>query len=339
MTEKEESISSQCLSVVMTVHNQAAQLERNLPLFLTQQYAQGYEVIVVNESSTDDTEEVLKRLKNDYPNLYTTYIPASSHYISRRKLALTVGIKAAHYEWVILTNADCHPESGQWLSSMSESMTEDIDLICGYTGYEDGTKGSYAYLRLLTWWRQKTHPFRHDGANLAIRKSAFMQRNGFLQNLESLRGEYDFLVNETPRERIAVNNDAQGRLRQEAPSAQTWRNEQMYYMDTRSHLQHAMLSRCLFCFLQASIHISYLIGLLALAAAIYLHNYTYTAIAAAFLLIHFSYRTFFGYRLAKAQNESIALWKMPFLDLRVAWHYLCFWLRYRFSNKEDFKRK
>ena len=57
-------------SIVMTVYDQASELESNLPAFLTQEYEPGYEVIVVDETSTDNTEDVLKIMKNDYPHLY-----------------------------------------------------------------------------------------------------------------------------------------------------------------------------------------------------------------------------------------------------------------------------
>ena len=62
-------------SFIMTVYDQAYELQENLTAFLTQQYQPGYEVVVVDESSTDETPDILKLLKKDYPNLYTTFLP------------------------------------------------------------------------------------------------------------------------------------------------------------------------------------------------------------------------------------------------------------------------
>ena len=327
------------ISIVMTVHDQAPKLSRNLPLLLGMNYEPGFEVIVVDESSTDDTEDVLKQLKATYPHLYTTYIPESSHYLSRRKLALTLGVKAAKNEWIILTEADCHPDNDNWLEVVSEQMTDDVDVVCGYTGYEAGTKATYAYLRMYTWWRQQKRPYRYDGANLAIRKSVFMERNGFQQNLKYRRGEYDFLVNEADCDRITTVKTAEGLLRQEEPTRKSWKSMQLFYMETRRHLHHALWQRMLFAGMQLLRHASYWLVIAALAYSIMIHNTLYIAVLAAILLLLIAQNTFFGYRLTKTYGEHIALWKMPLLDLWVAWHYAHYQLKYLFADKSDFIRK
>ena len=307
------------ISIIMAVHNQASELERNLPMLLALPYEPGYEVIVVDESSTDGTDDVLANLKTQYPNLYTTYIPDSSHYISRRKLALTVGVKASHYEWIIITEADSHPASDTWLQAMAEGMTDD---------------------GLLTWRRQiATHPYRYDGANLAIRKQAFMARNGFLKNLQYLRGELDFLVNETESDRIVMADSLESKMLQEQPTTKAWDNSQLYYMDIRDHLSRTFLPRLLFVLSQAYVHLGYLLLIAAIIISVMLHNVMMLATASGLLLLHFVLRLFFCYRRCKAYNEHIAIWKLPFLDLQVAWHYAHYWLKYRLSNKNDYTRK
>ena len=93
------------ISVIIAVQDRAQELEQNLPLFLTQQGEVEFEVIVVNDSSTDDTTNVLKRMKAEYPHLYTTFLPSSKvPYPSRLRLALTIGAKAAHGEWIVLAD-------------------------------------------------------------------------------------------------------------------------------------------------------------------------------------------------------------------------------------------
>ena len=118
-TDRQNQNDFPSISIVLAVHDGEEEIERNLPKFLTQDYEGQFEVIVVDESSTDNTAEVLKRLKNNYHNLYTTFIPDSSHYISRRKLALTVGVKAAKHDWIIFTDADCSPADDKWLRAMA----------------------------------------------------------------------------------------------------------------------------------------------------------------------------------------------------------------------------
>ena len=95
----------------MTAYDQAYELKENLPVFLSQQYEPGYEVVVVDESSTDETADLLKLLKNDYPNLYTTFLPKSEGYALSKKQAYNIGVKAAKNDWLIFANAN-HPPVG-----------------------------------------------------------------------------------------------------------------------------------------------------------------------------------------------------------------------------------
>ena len=331
--------STKGISIVLTVHDQEEQLRQNLPLLLSQHYEPGYEVVVVDESSTDGTADVLKQLKAEYPHLYTTYLPSSSHYLSRRKMALTLAIKATRYEWVIVTEPDCMPESEDWLATLAEGLTDEVDAVCVYTPYIKGTQDHYAYLRMLTFWRQQRCPYRYDGACLAIRKSAFMSRNGFLQDLQYLRGEYDFLVNETDRDRIASLTMTSNRLLQDEPSDKTWTNRQLYYMNIRSRLRRAWLPRLLFAIWQAGLHLTYLLLVAAIVVTALRQQYILTAVASSLLLAVIALQILFGYRLCKTYGEHIALWKLPLLDLGVAWHYAGYGLRYLRANKSDFLRK
>ena len=121
--EDEESATDDsqlpCLSVLLTVQDNARELEQHLPAMLTQDYPAGFEVIVVVGKGEDDTDDVLKKLSATYPNLYTTFIPDSSRYMSRKKLAVTLGVKAARHEWILMTEASCQPASDQWLKTMA----------------------------------------------------------------------------------------------------------------------------------------------------------------------------------------------------------------------------
>lgn len=325
------------ISIVIAAHNQAPELQRNLPVLLAQDFAPGFEVIVVDESSTDETGDVLKKLGSEHPNLYATYIPASSHYVSRRKLAITLGIKAAKGEWVIITEADCHPEDSAWLNTMFQKMTDEADVVLGYTGYDHDAKPFRRYLRLYSWWRQQQRPYSCDGANVAIRKQAFMERNGFLKNLRQLRGEFDFLVNESEPERIAVCKASEAHIRQEAPSNRQWKARQLFYMDTRRHLQRTFIPRLCFALTQTAIHLSYWVILAALAVAVTQQNGVMAAIAGGLLLL-IVWRIFTVWRMVRAYGEQIALWQLPLLDLGIAWHYIGYWLRYQCSDKKDFER-
>ncbi|MBR1932276.1 MAG: glycosyltransferase [Prevotella sp.] len=325
-------------SIVIPVHDNAPELQRNLPALLQQNYEGGsYEVIVVDESSTDDTEEVLKLLKQEYQHLYSTYIPASSHYLSRRKLSLTIGVKAAKYEWVIFTEADCIPEDDTWLATLAAHCTADTDAVCGYTGYEDDAKLFHRFECLQANCHLLGHPYRYEGSNLAIRKQVFMQSNGFLKNLMYLRGEYDFLVNEW--ERVSVMTVPEGRMRQESPSHKQWANKHLYWMETRRHLRHTFVPRLLWYLDTACLHLNYLLQVAVMAFAAFKQNYILLGVAAFCLLLTMTLRIIFAKRAARDFGEKLPALAVPFLELRVLWSDLRFWVRHRLADKYDFIRK
>lgn len=121
-------------SIIMTVYDQAGELEENLPAFLQQEYEPGYEVIVVDESSTDRSGDVLKLLKNEYPHLYSTFLPKPNRLVSRRKLAFHLGVKASKYEWVIFTKISTKPMATDILKAIADAIDDDAELTLGYSG-------------------------------------------------------------------------------------------------------------------------------------------------------------------------------------------------------------
>ena len=92
-TQTSDSRPKEAISVIIATHNQADALRRNLPRLLEQEYER-FEVIVVNDASTDDTEDVLKTLELKYANLHHTFTPSGARHISHKRLSLTIGIKA-----------------------------------------------------------------------------------------------------------------------------------------------------------------------------------------------------------------------------------------------------
>lgn len=332
-------------SIIITVHDNAKEIERNLPAILNQNYPVGFEVIVVDESSTDETVDVLKRLKNTYSNLYTTFIPETSHYISRRKLALTIGIKAAKNEWLIITDADCCPQSEFWLQTIAKYCTEKNDMVIGYANYSRNAKTFYRFEHLLTTCyamlaAHKGVAFRCNCRNLAIRKSIFMEHHGFLKNLRYLRGEYDFIVNEFAiKERTAIVTEEDGKLVQDEPSNKKWKNEHVFYMETRRHLERKFANRILFNIDNILLHITYLAEIIAIAYSAINSNWIIFASAIFSLILTITLRIFIASKTLKLLNEPMPLWRVPLMEIRIMWQNLVFMVKYAISDKNDFIRK
>ena len=116
----------------MAVYDQAYELKENLTAFLTQQYQPGYQVVIVDESSTDETPDILKLYKKDYANLYTTFLPKSKGYALSKKQAYNIGIKAATNDWLIFTNANYAPVNADILQAINDQIDDTADLTLGY---------------------------------------------------------------------------------------------------------------------------------------------------------------------------------------------------------------
>ena len=106
--------------MVIVVHDQAEALERNLPQFLTVASAAQGEVIIVDDSSTDETPDVLKRLKEDNAHLYTTFLPKSVPNRSRLQLALNIGVKAALSDRIVFADITRPPLVTEWLTGLAD---------------------------------------------------------------------------------------------------------------------------------------------------------------------------------------------------------------------------
>jgi len=124
-------------SIVLAVQDQAEALHSQLPGLLTQQY-EDFLVIVVDECSTDDTTDELKRLGNEYGHLYTTFVPKYHFQRDRRRLAFTIGTKATRNEWVIFTDVNTIPSSPTWLEEISEFAVSPNELLLGYVKRKTG---------------------------------------------------------------------------------------------------------------------------------------------------------------------------------------------------------
>ena len=119
--------SGPAVSVIICARNAAVQLYNNLPHILSQVY-RPFEVIVVNDNSTDDTKSLLRSLCQTYPYLRICEMPKGMH---GKKVALVHGVKAASHDLIAFTDADCKPASDQWLSHMMAPFSAGLDVSLG----------------------------------------------------------------------------------------------------------------------------------------------------------------------------------------------------------------
>lgn len=198
----------QAVTVIICVKNEAHNLKRFLPEILSQDYtdeagALFYEVLVVNDASTDDTEEVLQQLQTEYPHLCSVTISANEpRTFKGKKFALSKAVEAAKNEWLLMTDADCLPSSRQWLSLMTEPLQNGKEIVCGYGAYKPEKGFLNGFIRwetLHTFIQYSSYiaaglPYMAVGRNLACTKTILQeaQRSAVWNALPS--GDDDLLI-------------------------------------------------------------------------------------------------------------------------------------------------
>ncbi len=190
-------------SVVVYAHNDAEWLENFLPTLLHQDYPD-YEVIVVDDASTDASRNLISDMLIHYPQLHLTLTPDRTRGLSRKKLSLMLGIKAAQGEVVVTTNANCCVTSDQWLRLMLRNFVPGTDVVIGYSHYRyksDRSAGHcYRAFDTVTVGEQYLtsaiagKPYRGVSDNLAYRRDIFFQNNGFSKNLDLRWGDDDVFL-------------------------------------------------------------------------------------------------------------------------------------------------
>jgi len=196
-----ESVNQIPVSVVICSRDNAENLEKNLPLILEQNY-RDFQVVVVDDASEDNTQDVLVRLEQIYPNLYHTFLPAGVQNVSTKKMAMTIGIKAAKYDYVIFTDPDCQPADNEWLSSMAGNVNSKTDIVLGFTDFVK-TEGFFnALVRYDNFFSAIQfmssaffgRPYMALTSNLLISKDVFFKNKGFASHLNLTAGEEDLFI-------------------------------------------------------------------------------------------------------------------------------------------------
>lgn len=337
------------LSVILTPHDEAGKIEQNLPLILGQKYPAGFQVIVVVEQGDHETEDIVKRFRTKLDNepgdasLYMTYIPESSRYMSRKKLAITLGVKAAKTEWLVFTEAYSRPATDRWLLTMAENCHDYTRLVIGYGCYdEDGVSAFKRFERLYAasyLMREDTRGTAYTtlSHNVMLRKSNFMQQEGFRGNLELIRGEYDFLVNKyAVEDATALETRSDAWMVDDAPTRKSWMNKHIFYAETRKTLQRSGRHRAWFNIDQTLLHLSLWLSVAGIAVGAALQNVVLLGAAILSLVISIVMRTVFGCRALKAFDESVPVLLVYPYELSVVWHNAGYLLRHRLADERDF---
>lgn len=191
------------ISVIISARNEAQNLAENLPSILEQIYTD-FEVVVVNDCSSDSSDMVLIEMQKDHPRLKVVTITEHVRFKTGKKFALTLGIKAAKNEHLLFTDADCKPASPNWITRMANNFQGTAQIVLGYSPYYKNKGFLNSLIRFETLKTAINYlsaalnqeAYMGIGRNLAYTKTLFFANKGFAAHMHVLSGDDDLFVNQ-----------------------------------------------------------------------------------------------------------------------------------------------
>lgn len=226
----------QGVSVIITSNNRADSLKENLESFLNQDYP-NFEVIVVDECSEDDTQDVLAGFQQRYPNLRTTRIFPDTKFHCTKKLAINIGVLAATHDILLFSEINCTPASPNWVRTMQSYFDSNTAVVIGYTNYLVGSAKVCMrryfrfcrFLKMLLLVKSGTNVLG-DGSNMAYRKRYYIEKRGFSRNSQIYMGYDSEMVKElSEKGGVRVVKDQGAYMWINDNRKKTWTEDISYY--------------------------------------------------------------------------------------------------------------
>lgn len=230
------------LSVIIASKNEAQNLKTNLISILNQIHS-GFEVIVVDDQSTDNTFEIIRDLQELYQNL--NYISVDKTQKSSKKHALELGIDYAKNEYLVFTDADCKPISNEWLSELQKYFFSENCIVLGYSPYKIEKGNLNKLIRFETYQTALNYfslakigqAYMGVGRNLAYTKTIFYKLEGFISHKDMLSGDDDLFINKASG-RYAIKSCIAPKTFVESQPKQSWKtwiNQKRRHITTAPH--------------------------------------------------------------------------------------------------------
>lgn len=312
------------ISVIVCAHDEEQNLRELIPLLLNQQHPE-FEVIIVNDRSNDGTYDLLLEETGKHPRLKMVDVKSAPAHVNGKKFGITLGIKAAKYDWIVLTDADCRPNNEQWIRSVSERCSEDKNFVLGYSAYEKQPGFLNLFIRFETLFTAIQYigyalagnPYMGVGRNLAYRKAMFLDNKGFSNFLSITGGDDDLFVNQHATAKNTVVNIGCDALVYSFPKT-TWRE---FYRQKVRHLSVGKKYRIKHQFLLALFFITHLLtwftGIPLLI--VYPSAVLWVVSALVFRMLLFSITV---HQAAERFGQKFETWAVPLLDFLFVIYYL-----------------
>jgi glycosyltransferase involved in cell wall biosynthesis len=313
---------SQPVSVIICARDEADNLAKNLPGILVQDYKTTHEIIVVNDNSTDETKYVIDEYKKSFKNLVNIELTQEAKLIMGKKFPLSMGIKSAKYETLILTDADCVPASEFWVDHVQQAYHENTEVVLGYGAYHKKQGLLNKLIRFETFHSALQYfsyalagiPYMGVGRNLSYKREVFMRNKGFSSMNMIPSGDDDLFINKVAnKHNTAIMIDPASHTLSEAKK--TWND---WMRQKYRHYTTSKYYKPIHKFLLGLYSLSLLLFYPLFAASVVMHTWW---LALSVLGLRLLIQAIILYKTMKKLNEK-DLW--PFFILFDIWMFFYF---------------
>lgn len=320
-----ETSQTHPVSVIICARDEAANLAKNLPGALVQEYRTTHEVIVVDDNSFDDSKYLLEEFQKKFKQLNIIELKQEAKLIPGKKFPLSVGIKTAKYEIVLLTDADCIPASEHWINKMQATYNDDTEIVLGYGAYY---KKPGILNKLIRWETVHTAmqyfsyalaglTYMGVGRNLSYKKTIFYRHKGFSAHNRIPSGDDDLFINMAATSTNTKINIDKDTFTKSEP-AKTW--GQWFRQKTR-HNSTGKYYKAIHQFLLGVYSFTHFLYYPAFIAALVFFNWQWTLIVFA---IRFLLQAGVLYAVTKKLDEKDLFGSFLFFDIWMFFYYLLF---------------
>jgi cellulose synthase/poly-beta-1,6-N-acetylglucosamine synthase-like glycosyltransferase len=310
------------VSVLVCAHDEEENLRELIPILLSQNHS-NYEVIVVDDRSNDGTYDLLLKLTRENPKLRMVTVRDLPKHMTGKKFALTMGIKAAKNDWVLLTDADCRP-GANWIHGMSEHFLEGKNIVLGFSPYEEhpGLLNSFirfeAILTAIQYFGFAFlgRPYMGVGRNLAYRRNLFLESKGFNDHLDIIGGDDDLFVNQHAKGTATAIATGSAVIVRSVPK-KTWGE---FFFQKLRHLSVGKRYRAGDRFLLGLFTTTWILWPFTLLALPFFEMES--VILGGMILLRWICLCFLFGIAPRTLGEPFDAWKTPFLDFIYAFYYL-----------------
>lgn len=198
---KKNIIPEEFISVIVPFRNESGNIQNIYESLTKQDYPKDkFEIIFVNDNSTDDSVSLLNGLNNSN-NVKVLSVPEDYSKNAHKKRAIRYGIENSQGEIIVTTDADCL-HNKNWLKNLLCYFDKDTAFVSGPAEFieEDNLfqkmqKIEFAGLVITgAGLIGANKPTICNAANIAYRKKVFYEVGGFLHNMNLSSGDDELLM-------------------------------------------------------------------------------------------------------------------------------------------------